>query len=151
MMRGLLFAAAAATAVAALPRSSRFGKTWDVQYHTNYKVVNVTAGASKFYYVLTDKGASAPSVVSLKSSGRIPSSVTPKFFNVPIAKAALLSTTQIQWAEVSYRARGAAHGFASSFEAGPRTNDSTGHFRTLGSCWMCMAEAIFDMLEFTVQ
>jgi hypothetical protein len=99
----MLAAGAAAAAATGGPRvNSDFAASFDVQYSSNnaWKVVNVTSGGARYYYVLVNKGTAAPTVNQLVSQKKLPAGVQPTFFTTPVSKAALLSTTQIQWAEV---------------------------------------------------
>lgn len=116
MMLAAGAAAAAATSDGQARVGAQFGATWDAQYASNalWKVVNVTAGGSRYYYVLVTKGTTAPTVNQLVSQKKLPAGATPTFFTTPISKAALLSTTQIQWAEVRAQGGGGAGGAPSS-------------------------------------
>lgn len=104
MLRSAILAAAAASSASAwTPLSRNEAKSWDVKLYSNFKVINVTAGGSTYHYVLMKPGVTQPTVASLVGARVLPAGANPKFFTVPVDKASLLSTTQIQWAEVSPR------------------------------------------------
>jgi hypothetical protein len=87
-----------AGAAAASLTSPSYGTSWAVKaVASTYSVLNVTAGGASYIYVLTQRGAAAPTEAALGSA--VFDAAT--FITVPVAKVALLSTTQIPFVEVS--------------------------------------------------
>jgi len=101
VIRSLLAAAAVGAVSAQAPRvSPRYGTKWGVQYLADgVKLVNVTVGDERLAYVLTPRGAAPPPTHEL--TALLPTGTEdPRVIEIPLLKAALLSTTQIQFAEV---------------------------------------------------
>lgn len=94
---GVAIASAQGERTRVAPRAS---STWSVAYHIDgafdYKIVNVTAGGQTFQYALNMRGSPIPTEAQLSAVGAQGAGI----LQIPLQKAALLSTTQIQWAEV---------------------------------------------------
>lgn len=76
--------------------------TWKVQYGDYYKLVNVSKSGVDYLYVLTSTGHTAPIAgQDIPSAWSAATNV-----NIPITKMALMSSTQIGFAEVKNRSSG---------------------------------------------
>jgi hypothetical protein len=98
------FIASALAACASATTGSRVfatrHETWGVAYLPGgAKLVNVTAGGEQLAYVLTVRGAAPPPLSAL--AGLLPAGARqPVFLETPLRRVGMLSTTQIQFAEV---------------------------------------------------
>ena len=87
----ILAAAAAASRATFAPTAAR---TWTVEYGPTYKLLNITTAASgTSLFVLSQNGSAAPTLSGAWAAAPV--------MTVPVTRAALLSATEIQYAEVS--------------------------------------------------
>ena len=93
----LLSSLAAASAARFTPSSAA---SWNVSYAPTFKLVSVRASASHeaSWYVLAPSSASPPDAGSL--AGYLPAATPFTLIRTPVTRAALLSSTQIHWAEL---------------------------------------------------